>query len=266
MDNTGFISLWVGQALPRHAKLCIKSHLDHGFSFTLFVYPHMFTDYQGVPSGCVIADANDVVDRSEIFKNKAWNSWAPFSDMWRYAYLARYGGNWCDLDFICLKEWTPGEYYFYGQDGACNISLLTVPKGLPLIVDLYQTWKHPNNLEEQPEWIKKNLARYYMGDASLPINEQRARKYYGWAGYQWTKPGIAYYNLQDKIGPAYAKRYWQSKHNRVWFDGSVQLDDERLKDEFELELNAALVTPSHWNNMTADSVVAKLWNKHFGNG
>lgn len=267
------IGMWLGPQLPASAQLSIKSHIDHGFSYKLFVYSHLFHGIDTVPKGCQLLEANDIIDKSEIFKNKAWNSWAPFSDYWRYAYLARYGGIWADLDFICLRDWSP-VYWFY-NDGTkekadtCFISFLNVPKELPLIKDLYNSWLYPNDLDKQASWIQNNLAKYYEDDDSLPLSEQRGAKYYGWAGHSWMKSGIAHYGLQNRIGAMLAEQYWSSRKWKEFFDGTVTPEDPRLSLCSELQLHGAMFAAGTGgaglaNKAHPDSIFTYLWNKHMG--
>lgn len=91
-------SLWVGDPLSNLEKLCIRSFLDNGHEFHLYVYD----DVQGIPAGATVKDANEIIPSREIFYTRK-KYVAPFSDWFRYALLAKRGGVWVDMDTICIK-------------------------------------------------------------------------------------------------------------------------------------------------------------------
>lgn len=90
-------SLWVGDRLSRMEHYSIKSFLNLGFTFHLYVYEKV----KNVPKGAVIKNANDIMKQNEIFSLKS--SFLPFSDIWRYKLLYDKGGYWVDLDMIAIK-------------------------------------------------------------------------------------------------------------------------------------------------------------------
>ncbi len=98
-DNLTIRSLWIGSDLSRLEHLCIKSYLYYGHRFELFVYN---PNIKNVPSGAHIMDANEIIEEKNIFKSQ--NSFALFSDWFRFKLLHDYGGIWVDMDLICLKR------------------------------------------------------------------------------------------------------------------------------------------------------------------
>ena len=266
------IGLWIGKELPLSAQLSIKSHLDHGFDYKLFVYDHLFTGKDTVPSGCRLEDANAIIDKAEIFKNKSWGSWAPFSDYWRCAYLAKYGGLWLDLDIVALNDWAP-EHYFYSDDPsdkmALYFSMFNVPAGLPLMEDLLNSWKYPNILSKQAPWIQKNFAEEYDDDATLSIGEQRSNKHYGWSGSRWLRPGVEHYNLKDKVGFMPHNGLWPSSKWKQFFNGDITLDTPELNKCDIIELHGAMFAAGTGScgadkGAHPDSLFAQLWKCHMG--
>ncbi len=101
-------SLWIGDSLSKVEQLCIKSFLDNGHPFHLYIYD----DISNLPEGVTIMDANNIVGREHIFTYKAgWGkgSYAGFADLFRFELLNKLGGWWVDTDVICLKPFTYEE-------------------------------------------------------------------------------------------------------------------------------------------------------------
>lgn len=98
-QHTMVQSLWIGRKLSIMEKLCISSFLQNGHTFHLYVY----NDVEGVPDGTVLKDANELVSSSRIFKYKHYDSYAGFSNLFRYKLLYEKGGYWVDTDVVCLK-------------------------------------------------------------------------------------------------------------------------------------------------------------------
>jgi hypothetical protein len=97
--NSPIQSLWIGAHLSTLEKLSIRSFVDHGHAFHLYVYQ----DLPDRPPGVVLKDANDILPQSEIFHYRDRNSVAAFSNVFRYKLLLERGGWWCDTDVVCLR-------------------------------------------------------------------------------------------------------------------------------------------------------------------
>ena len=96
-------SVWIGDKISNIEKLCINSYLKNGHDFHLYAY----NDIEGVPSGCVIKDASEILPKEDVF---AYNvgigkgSYSAFSNYFRYRLLDLKGNWWTDTDIICLKK------------------------------------------------------------------------------------------------------------------------------------------------------------------
>jgi hypothetical protein len=106
-ENKIVHGLWIGRSLATLELLTIKSFMDHGHEFHLWVYDELETT---LPVGVKLEDANTVIPREKIFryKNKdqyghGKGSLAGFSDIFRYKLLYKHGGWWVDMDVTCLK-------------------------------------------------------------------------------------------------------------------------------------------------------------------
>src|ERR1035441_8961074 len=78
-------SFWTGP-ISDMERLCIKSYIDNGHEFHLYMYG---TPQGVVPAGTTIKDANEVIPKEQMarFANPQ-----QFSDHFRYTLLYRVGG------------------------------------------------------------------------------------------------------------------------------------------------------------------------------
>ena len=105
-------SLWVGDHLSAMEHMAIASFLRHGHIFHLYVYQRP----TGIPEGTTVRDANEILPAARIFKYRKYDSYAGFSNFFRYKLLLERGGWWVDMDLICLKPFRfPAEYVFSSE-------------------------------------------------------------------------------------------------------------------------------------------------------
>tara|TARA_A100001011_G_C14318801_1_gene849384 strand:- start:902 stop:1657 length:756 start_codon:yes stop_codon:yes gene_type:complete len=91
-------SLWIGGDLSKMEQLSIQSFLDNNHEYHLYVYDNV----NNVPKGTIIKDANEILNKNEIFRYKN-GSVSAFSNLFRFTMLYKKGGYWADTDLICLK-------------------------------------------------------------------------------------------------------------------------------------------------------------------
>ena len=265
-------TLWVGEELPRIPRLCLKSHLDHGFHMQLYVYPHLFKDENKVPAGCEIKNAEDILPSCMLYKQKSFNSWAPFVDMWRLAYALKHGGVIMDLDFICLRPWTPSEHWGYREAGERVIfGLMNFPAKHQLMQDLLLMRLFPDCIEEQALWVQQYHADLFnAANKNKPWKERMIGKNYLYASSPCFYTGVKYYGLMDKTAELMCLRYFPSHVWKRLYDGSVHIDDPDLKKCPELHLHGHRIFSYGNQKMqqeaAPDSVFLKLWTKHFDYG
>ncbi|MGO1671161.1 MAG: glycosyltransferase [Sphingobacterium sp.] len=108
MTNSKIQSLWIGPSLSPIEQMSVQSYLDNGHNFDLYCYE----DVSNIPVGATVRDANEIAPKDRLFKD-SHNSWAAFSDWFRYQLLYKNGGWWSDLDVICLRPFDfESEYCF----------------------------------------------------------------------------------------------------------------------------------------------------------
>jgi hypothetical protein len=102
--------MWVGNPLTEIQRLSMRSFLHHGHDVTLYLY-----DDRQVPDGVRVADANGVMPESEVFTSH--DTFAAFSDVFRYRLLRQTDTIWVDADTLCLRpDWDFGDYTFGLQE------------------------------------------------------------------------------------------------------------------------------------------------------
>ena len=106
-------SLWVGRSLRWIERLAIKSYLDNGWRFQLYVYDEV----RNVPAGCEVLDASAIIPAKEVFiegfgSGLHAGSVGAFSDLFRYRMIYERGGMWSDTDVINLRKFDPDGQKF----------------------------------------------------------------------------------------------------------------------------------------------------------
>lgn len=119
MDDLNRIihGLWIGKRLTRLELLTIRSFLENGHEFHLWLYDAVEND---LPEGTIVEDASSILPRESVFRYRHRNqfghgkgSYAGFSDIFRYKLLHNHGGWWSDMDVTCLKPLDFAEPYLF---------------------------------------------------------------------------------------------------------------------------------------------------------
>ncbi len=144
---TVFHGFWDGPPLGPLRYSCLKSFVELGHQFELYVYGPL-----DVPRGVVLMDAEQIIPRSEIFyyqnpriddPDESGKDLGPFSDLFRFKLLAERGGWWSDVDTICLSPSIPPVERAWASEcpemGGVRIgtSQISFRRGDPVAVELY---------------------------------------------------------------------------------------------------------------------------------
>ena len=153
--------LWVGPKLSRMEYYSIKSFLNLGFTFHLYVYEKV----KNIPKGTIVKDGNEIMPAKEVFDLKS--TYLPFSDILRYKLLHDKGNYWVDLDMIAIKKFDFKEKYVFSsertiQEGAFrsyskrvpNIGVLKAPKGSPFYLEAYKKCLEFNKNNKNDDKLK----------------------------------------------------------------------------------------------------------------
>lgn len=175
-------SFWYGSPLGILENLCITSFMKNGFEFHLWSYdPNVI-----VPQGCIVHDANQILDESLIFRmanEPAKGSIAPFSDWFRFKLLYEQGGTWVDMDMVCLK---PFELYdgfvssICGEEnGKISMGIISLVKGHPMAKEIVDSYTNPCEIKPYDDQFRINTKKEL---SSLSLHEQREQMIWGFLG------------------------------------------------------------------------------------
>jgi hypothetical protein len=127
-------SLWIGKTFTLLELLTMKSFLDHGFTFYLWVYDMGLKEQ--CPAGVHVCDANEILDNKYIFTYRGGGdcregSLGGFSDLFRYYLLYKQGGIYVDMDVTCLQPFNIEEDYGFRPHShvLAVANILKAPRG-----------------------------------------------------------------------------------------------------------------------------------------
>jgi hypothetical protein len=119
-----FKALWIGNELTLYEKACLNSFVRLGQSIELFAYETI-----QAPEGVIVRDASEIIPKDQVKKNTHQDSYATFSNLFRYEVLRQEGGCWVDADVMLLKvpDW-PETVLAYEDQDSINGAVLSLPK------------------------------------------------------------------------------------------------------------------------------------------
>lgn len=169
-------SFWAGEDLSFVEQMVIRSYLEQGCDFTLYLgHP-----VGGIPEGTPVCDAAEIMPRP-AFAGEAptRKQLAVWSDMFRVHLLARRRAIWVDLDAYCLRPYDfPGGHVFGRNDSDGILSgVLGLPDNSPAL-----RWMTDFLAGEQlsppwadPAWVARRAQLGTLGPADLPWGDTGPR-------------------------------------------------------------------------------------------
>lgn len=106
--------LWISGTLPWYARLSIATFLAQGHP----VYLYAYGDLEGVPRGCTVRDAREVLPREAVFgyRHGPFAGYlSGFANWFRCEILLRDGGWWADTDMLCRRPFRTGRDYVFAS-------------------------------------------------------------------------------------------------------------------------------------------------------
>lgn len=169
-------SFWHGGQLSEMENICITSFIKLGFQFNLWSYNKSLK----VPQGCILKDASEILPKECVFKHSKNNSYAPFSDWFRFKLLYDKGGRWTDLDVVCMQPFEFPINSVCGQvENTISIGMISLEKGHPLAKAVVDAYENPSIICDYDTdgriSTKKELAK-------LSVEEQRIQAPWGFLG------------------------------------------------------------------------------------
>ena len=94
-------TLWIGDTLNELSRLAIKSWINLGYKVHLWIYDPV-NDPLLNNENIILKDANEIhpLNVGDCVKQDI----LPFSDLWRYKLLYKFGGIWLDADMVLLQR------------------------------------------------------------------------------------------------------------------------------------------------------------------
>lgn len=234
-----FVSFWHGRPLSKIEILSMSSFLYYGHEFHLYTYDK----YKDLPDGVILHDANEILDRSEIFEFE--NSYAMFADIFRYKLLRKNNDFcWVDLDCICLSEdfldfFSLGCFFGEHQGGILANGVMYAKKYPKLLLFL----------EKRSSLIKKEKMTW--SSTSTALLSEAVKKF-----------GLEKYVLEENV--FYEIKY-EELHKPFYKEYTNEIF-ERLKNKKIIHLWNSGFTREGFNPGTFEqgSFLDLAWKKYFG--
>lgn len=214
--------LWVGDRLPTMQQVSVASFIANGHDFHLYTYAPL----AGVPAGTVIKDANEIIPESKVFLNAKHNTYAAFSDFFRYKLLLDKGGWWTDVDMICLRPFDFAEPYVFSSEHdlaheQTNTGVIKAPRGAALLQHVWDVCESKNKqtlgwAEVGPELLAAAVERF-----SLSQYVRRAATFCCLPMDSWKavfEPGVQFRFQRE----THAVHLW----HEIWRRADCSVDDE----------------------------------------
>ncbi len=235
--------LWIGSSLSLLEQLSIRSFLQNGHPYHLYIYD----DVKNVPDGVTLKNAGDILSSSQIFKYSQHDTYSAFANLFRYKLLLEKGGYWADIDVVCLKPFDFSSVYVFAGEKVseekkvvCN-NVMKAPRDSQIMQFCYETSLSKTARELQwgetgPELLTAAVERFQL---SLNVCPYRTFNPLGW--WEWRElihgGHITGIKLKWKLRrETYAIHFW----NEMWRRNGVDKNDsypshcmyERLKQRY----------------------------------
>lgn len=222
--------LWFHNPMTEIQRLSIRSFLHHGHDVILYTYGAI-----EAPDGVIFKDASEFIPEDEIFL--AYESYAAFSDIFRYKMLAKTDYIWVDADTVCLRpDWNFGDY----------------------ILSLQEPFKVTNNVLSYPQ--NSQLAKKLVEEAVYVDN-----KIYDYLGPVLITRLVSELGLGDKVLPEHTFNpiYWQNFYD-TYDPAKCDLVLNRCKNSHAVSLSNFMLKFHNVDrdNFPAGSAVA-YWDQLF---
>ena len=149
-------------------QLCLKSFVDAGHHVKLYHYGPL----QNVPEGIELANADDVLPRTDFLTHQRTGSPALHSDLFRYKMLAQSKDTiWADTDAYCMKRFETPNGHFYGWESDKHINGGVL--GLPADSDtLRELLEYTEDEFAIPSWYGEDYVKELeeARDAGNPVH------------------------------------------------------------------------------------------------
>ena len=169
-------SFWAGEPLSFIEQMVIRSYLDRGCDFTLYLAHPV----EGVPEGTVTRDASDILEKPGFLAEKPTRKGlAVWSDLFRVALLRKRQVIWVDLDAYCVRPFDLADGYGVGLNGEGGVlsGVIALPPAcatLAYMTDFLSADQiHPPWAD--PAWLAKKAKKGRLRPNDLPWGDTGPR-------------------------------------------------------------------------------------------
>lgn len=169
-------SFWVGDDLSFIEQMVIKSYLEKGCDFTLYIAHPV----GGIPAGTKVRDVADILPLPEgIGDHPDRKALAVWSDLFRVALLLKQRVIWVDMDAYCLAPYATRNGYLFGLNDTGEVlsGVMALPADSPALqwmADfLFQDELAPPWRDE--EWLRRRRAKGLLTALDLPWGDTGPR-------------------------------------------------------------------------------------------
>jgi hypothetical protein len=223
MKNDVFQSLWIGGQLSLVEKVCISSFVKLGLTYHLYTY----TCVEGVPNGCQVLDAREILPEASVFSYKRGpgkGSYAAFANVFRYELLSARGGIWVDTDVIALRHPSCDEpiQFAFQDDRLINTAILRFPRGHAAMAYCTERAKNAGALvqwgETGPQLMTAAVTHFRLEAHARPITD-----FYPIHYREWTKliRSTCYEEVAARTERSTFLHLWNEMFRRAGFDKTV---------------------------------------------
>ncbi|TRW98666.1 hypothetical protein FNJ84_03670 [Paracoccus sp. M683] len=167
---------WAGEDLSFIEQMVIRSYLDQGCDFTLYLgHP-----VGGVPEGTPTRDAAEIMPTPDFLSPEPTRKQlAVWSDLFRLRLLTEQRVIWADLDAFCLRPYDLPDGYAFGENGSGGIlsGVLGLPQSSPAL-----RWMADLVAQDEiaapwadPVWVERRRQQGRLGPSDLPWGDTGPR-------------------------------------------------------------------------------------------
>jgi len=201
-------TFWTGKPLSRLERAALQSYVNQGYTVELYTYNPITEFKRHVPQLALqqgkikVHDARTVLPESALFeyagratigKRDDAYKYLPFSDLFRFTMLHKFGGAWIDLDVFLIKPIPSAilhrPYVFSSER---TIQKGAYKKADPEIVDMGFI-KVPGPASPLTQWILDHIPKAGLLELKTPFDYMNVYR-----------RGIAALNLEKYVLPAEA--------------------------------------------------------------
>ncbi len=185
-ENRIIQGLWVGAELSEMERLSISSFMRHGHEYHLYVYEEV----RGVPAGVTVKDGAEILPASMIFQYRDFESYAGFSNFFRYKLLLERGGWWADTDVVCLRPFDFAERYVFASemsDGAevATSGVIKAAQGSEALAHAWRTCQQKQVRELKwgetgPKLVDQTIRLFALEEYRQPAQVFSPLNYWEW--------------------------------------------------------------------------------------